>query len=670
MNQDNKDSARLLGEAYAEWVKDNSNHWSKQIKSGVSWDLFALDYFSKMNQPERKAREKLFNYSFPLPAILREGKKADEFANLIERAIKVNKLNKSGNKTRILGTPWVKFPVCAKFHISLNGMNLLAKHYGIEKKLEPDIYIVPLKNRNYNRYLEWNIRRLNTLRSNPHKYWAVVWILMKRSNVFRVAAINHVFPQWQRKLPLSFVINVNRKVSNLINNKSFDLKIVRRYIEKGNDSYRPLGVPAAEWRVLLHMVQNFLLQFIGEDHFVRQHAYLPHRGTLTCWQEIMKKKLYEYPFIYSWDFKQFFPNVKIDYISRELRKFNVPEWVVEYLSKINKSIPKLEEHDLVHEPDRDVFITNSLEPNPENPDSADPEVNWIIRNMRRILTNSIRKLSDWSNVPSDAYARNDFDKFIESETKQKGVAQGAPTSPILANLVMQNWINQTSNGDETITVGYADDSYTFSKKAIKLTDPRFKPHPATGIVISKTKSFKVKQNGTWLAPMDFLGLRLDKKVLSANTRKGSKLVFNSKVAEFLKLEETRLEQGIELNKVQQVLEFIDKSKKLPYSSSGSWFEYFKNKTVGFAMSRLYNGEWNLEHLEQDFSYSYGKTSWSALIGTSYSVDLDIFNSSSYASQSLVKIFQWNQKSKHNKKKKYFLKVDNVLQPTIRFVKVD
>jgi hypothetical protein len=107
-----------------------------------------------MNQPERKAREKLFNYSFPLPAILREGKKADEFANLIERAIKVNKLNKSGNKTRILGTPWVKFPVCAKFHISLNGMNLLAKHYGIEKKLEPDIYIVPLKNRNYNRYLE------------------------------------------------------------------------------------------------------------------------------------------------------------------------------------------------------------------------------------------------------------------------------------------------------------------------------------------------------------------------------------------------------------------------------------------------------------------------------------------------------------------------------------
>jgi hypothetical protein len=69
--------------------------------------------------------------------------------------------------------------------------------------------------------------------------------------------------------------------------------------------------------------------------------------------------------------------------------------------------------------------------------------------------------------------------------------------------------------------------------------------------------------------MDFLGLRLDKKVLSANTRKGSKLVFNSKVAEFLKLEETRLEQGIELNKVQQVLEFIDKSKKLPYSSSGS-----------------------------------------------------------------------------------------------------
>jgi hypothetical protein len=57
--------------------------------------------------------------------------------------------------------------------------------------------------------------------------------------------------------------------------------------------------------------------------------------------------------------------------------------------------------------------------------------------------------------------------------------------------------------------------------------------------------------------------------LKANTRKGSRLVFNSKVAEFLRLEETRLEQGIELGTVNEVLEFCNKSQQLPYSSSGS-----------------------------------------------------------------------------------------------------
>lgn len=57
-------------------------------------------------------------------------------------------------------------------------------------------------NKPLNRYLEHNIIRLDSKRSNSVLYWKIAQILMKRSNVFRVSAFNQVFHNWHRKLPL------------------------------------------------------------------------------------------------------------------------------------------------------------------------------------------------------------------------------------------------------------------------------------------------------------------------------------------------------------------------------------------------------------------------------------------------------------------------------------
>jgi len=98
-----------------------------------------------------------------------------------------------------------------------------------------------------NRYMENQIIRLEKLRrSNPDLYWFCARTLMKRSNTFRVAAIQHVFHNWYRNYPLHFIVNVNRLVSKLVNQDISEMIYKRVYIPKGEKGYRPLGVPRPE----------------------------------------------------------------------------------------------------------------------------------------------------------------------------------------------------------------------------------------------------------------------------------------------------------------------------------------------------------------------------------------------------------------------------------------
>jgi len=78
----------------------------------------------------------------------------------------------------------------------------------------------------------------------------------------------------------------------------------------------------------------------------------------------------------------------------------------------------------------------------------------------------------------------------------------------------------------------------------------------TGIEVSTDKSYMVKRNGHWKHELKFVGLKFNGKELRGNTRKGSNLLFNQEVKDFLRLEQTRLEQGVSIEDIPSVLKLI------------------------------------------------------------------------------------------------------------------
>lgn len=71
-------------------------------------------------------------------------------------------------------------------------------------------------------------------------------------------------------------------VKVLVHNKDAAIDFKRVYIPKGENDYRPLGVPKAEWRVYLHMVNNLFSIYFENLLPDGQHGFRPGRGTLTA----------------------------------------------------------------------------------------------------------------------------------------------------------------------------------------------------------------------------------------------------------------------------------------------------------------------------------------------------------------------------------------------------
>jgi hypothetical protein len=74
---------------------------------------------------------------------------------------------------------------------------------------------------------------------------------------------------------------------------------------------------------------------------------------------------------------------------------------------------------------------------------------------------------------------------------------------------------------------------------------------------------------------------------------------------------------------------------LDSDSKESWLYFIKSSLSGFVQSRLYQNGWNLQEFEQNFDLNYIKSSWVEKYAPSIKTRLTVFNSTSFASASLM-----------------------------------
>jgi len=268
------------------------------------------------------------------------------FVDALVEEIKSTGIIKSTLKTnRILGSGWGRIPNIKDLQINLGSYNGIFKLLGMNIRENTRLKFTKLHADRMNRFMIYQMWKLSAYREkDPEKFFRISMSLIKRSVSFRVSAINHVFFGWYKKYPLWVILRINKKLDKILRDQTALLDFERVYIPKGGkDKVRPLGVPAPEWRLYLHMVNNFMHWYMRDYMLPTQHGFMPGRGSLTAWKDIFTKGWIFRDYIYECDLKQFFPSVKLSKISEVLLANKVPEWVVNYLHKLNSVLPKLSE---------------------------------------------------------------------------------------------------------------------------------------------------------------------------------------------------------------------------------------------------------------------------------------------------------------------------------------
>lgn len=502
--------------------------------------------------------------------------------------------------------PFKRLPDARKFTIVIKGLDWLFALFGFKKNWKPRLQFEVYKNKRYNRYSMQVLKKLDSYikAGNYVGYWRLVDYILKHSKVFFVMGLRKVNLNWHRNMKYSDVIKLYKKVKGIALRESFRIDYKRVYIDKSSTKGRPLGVPTLAWRVYLGLLNDFLYLGIRDKIPASQHGFQMGKGTLTAWKEFFELAVHKRN-IYEFDLEKFFDTVDLKALCKVLNtKYQVPLRVCGQLLLLNSHIPY------------GMVFVNSWE--------ISTCVKAQVVKLMMKYTGAIPEDKDvmkFCLASEHDYLLNTFrvslDKLADfvnwKEYKLCGVAQGAPTSPLLSIVAL----NETLFKLPISVSMYADDGYFYTD------DDDFTPPTRElgyGVRMNWEKSAWVKRSGVWLKPFKFLGLSFDGKenLLRAATRNGSELIYSwSQLVTLVRL------------RLLLMSESPDRNNDKP----GSFQEMVHSTAWGLIQSRLYNGSLNLDGLEQDFANVFRIGSW---VWRPWNRSLNIFISSSFACHSLIR----------------------------------
>lgn len=278
------------------------------------------------------------------------------------------------------------------------------------------------------------------------------------------------------------------------------------------------------------------------------------------------------------------------------------------------------------------------------PSHPDISYAWVKKNTWKRYS---KKTGEPMDPPGKFYMSTGSDAEITGKATPfhdvfSGEPQGSPTSPLLSSLALSKELFERipeilfsssapgSSGSWMFALAYADDFITYGKgipEKISFSEK-------SGIKVNEDKSGWVKKNGEWLKELKFLGFVYNpwKDEFRASTRKGAELVYDKEAllrADYLR----------DLDPERNLFDYIRDSYH--ETRQRKWEDFIKSKLIGFITSRMYQDSWNMKSFVQDFSYTFCKNSWSDRRRRReiQLKPLDIFNSSSIASQSLLNMLK-------------------------------
>lgn len=274
----------------------------------------------------------------------------------------------------------------------------------------------PFVSQKGNKYLKYQYNRMERARNsgNSKLYWAIGLNLLKNSKFFRLALMRHSLKGWYYCFSIMKIMKINFELNKILKLGLVEAKSNRFYVPKANNKLRPIGAPEPAWKLVSAAMNLFLLNWVEPVWLNRQHAYRPNKGIWTAWLELCKQIPLQ-DNIYEFDLTKFFNRVPHIQLFQVLELLNLPRSIVYWFTWINKFLPAIKEGIPV--------------------DKEDPDLNKRLN----------KKIRGSSPIPWPGPNPREF-----------GVAQGFPSSPTLAILVLE-WSKIYSIPG----IQYADDGIWF-----------------------------------------------------------------------------------------------------------------------------------------------------------------------------------------------------------------